>query len=231
MPKHISLSDVVFNSVFVSPRCEFHFTFGFRSFVVCATRFGPAVRPSLARPSPARPSSARVPLAPPAPMRVPPGPFSLISILPRSNLSLSHLSISPRGALGFGDGDRRSWIPEVSSPPLSSLPLPLPPLPFPARAPFFSPARAPPCSPSRAAPAAPDGAPLGTVLSPLGAAWLPCPLPLGVADPGPSRAAPPAPRGAAPALPAAACPPCSTCGAAPSPPPGAAVPTPGGATP
>jgi hypothetical protein len=64
-------------------------------------------------------------------MCAPSGPFSLISILPRSNLSLSHLSLSPRGALGFGDGDRRSWIPEVSSPPLSYLSLFLF-LPFPS---------------------------------------------------------------------------------------------------
>jgi hypothetical protein len=241
MPKHISLSDVVFNSVFVSPRCEFHFTFGFRSFVVCATRFGPAVRPSLARPSPARPSSARVPLAPPAPMRVPPGPFSLISILPRSNLSLSHLSISPRGALGFGDGDRRSWIPEVSSPPLSSLPLPLPPLPFPARAPFFSPARAPPCNPSRAAPMAHPSARPPAPLT----VWLPRPPVQRPLLPPPSRAAPsptppPTPRRGVPGsrwrgpsplrvVPAPCARPSAPGGAAPAPTPGGAAPWPLGA--
>jgi hypothetical protein len=57
-------------------------------------------------------------------------------------LSLPSLSIS-RVALGFGDGDRRSWIPEVSSPPLPTLsPSPSPSLPC-ARPPLLSPTRAP----------------------------------------------------------------------------------------
>jgi hypothetical protein len=50
---------------------------------------------------------------------------------PRSNLPLPLPPLSPRGALGIGDGDHRNLDPEVSSPPLlslsrSSLPLPLP---------------------------------------------------------------------------------------------------------
>jgi hypothetical protein len=96
----------------------------------------------VAQPSSARPSSARAPLAPPAPYARP-----LVPLL-SFDFSRTTTSLSPRGALGFGDGDRRSWIPEVSSPPFSSLSLFLfLPLPFPARAPFFSPAH-PPCSPS-----------------------------------------------------------------------------------
>jgi hypothetical protein len=59
----------------------------------------------------AQPSSARAPLAPvPSPCVPPPLVFSPHSILPHSNL-LSHLSLSPRGALGLGDGDRRNLDP------------------------------------------------------------------------------------------------------------------------
>jgi hypothetical protein len=59
------------------------------------------------------PALARAPLAPlPLPHARTPSPCLSFphSILPRSNL-LSHLSLSPRGALGFGDGDRRIWTP------------------------------------------------------------------------------------------------------------------------
>jgi hypothetical protein len=70
------------------------------------------------------PALAHVPLAPLAhpPARAPsPCLSSPHSILPRSNsLSLPPLSL-PRGALGFGDADRRIWIPMVS--PLLSLSL------------------------------------------------------------------------------------------------------------
>jgi hypothetical protein len=61
---------------------------------------------------------------------------------PRSNLPLPLPPLSPRGALGIGDGDHRNLDPEVSSPPLpfSSLSLSLP----------FSSLR-PPLSPLRAA--------------------------------------------------------------------------------
>jgi hypothetical protein len=67
---------------------------------------------------------------------------------PRSNLSLPLPSLSPRGALGLGDGDHRNLDPEVSSPPFASLSpsLPLPPL-SPYARPLFSPLRA--CVPAR----------------------------------------------------------------------------------
>jgi hypothetical protein len=72
-------------------------------------------RPSLARPSPARPTCPWRPLLP---MRA---PWSLFShLISPAQQPLSPISLSPRGALGFGDGDLRSWIPEVSSPPLPS---------------------------------------------------------------------------------------------------------------
>jgi hypothetical protein len=96
---------------------------------------------------------------------------------PRSNLSLPLPSLSPRGALGLGDGDHRNLDPEVSSPPFSSLSpsLPLPPL-SPYARPLFSPLRArvparrrgtPPCpspSPSDAGVAPPLRSP--TALGP-----------------------------------------------------------------
>jgi hypothetical protein len=54
------------------------------------------------------PALARAPLAPlPLPHPLVSYPHS---ILPRSNL-LSSTSLSPRGALGFGDDDRRIWTP------------------------------------------------------------------------------------------------------------------------
>jgi hypothetical protein len=106
-------------------------------------------------------------------MRAPsPLVFSPHSILPRNNLLLSHLSLSlPRGALGFGDGDRRNLDPrgELPSPPFSSLSLFLF-LPFPSL-------RTPPSSPLRACPpAAPHVWPLAparaAVLAPSRAAVL-----------------------------------------------------------
>jgi hypothetical protein len=77
----------------------------------------------VAQPSPTQPGPARLTRAwrPLIPMRAP--PWSLFSHLispTQQPLSLSPISLSPRGALRFGDGDRRSWIPEVSSPPLPS---------------------------------------------------------------------------------------------------------------
>jgi hypothetical protein len=111
------------------------------------------VRPSQARPSPARPSSARVPH------------WSLFSHLispTQQPLSLSHLYLSPRGALGFGDGDRQSWIPKVSSPPLPS-PLSHSSSPFPSL-----PCARPPSSPLRARPLQPLRAAFGPL-----AVWLP----------------------------------------------------------
>jgi hypothetical protein len=110
--------------------------------------------------------------------------------LSRAATSLPPISLSPRGALGFGDSDRRSWIPEVSSPPL---PARLGPS---ASASRFPSLRAPPSSPLCARHAAPrrggPGPRRGGSLAPRGAA-----LP-------PSPAAASATSGAAPLLPSAA---------------------------
>jgi hypothetical protein len=98
----------------------------------------------VAKPGPVRPSPARAPLPH---TRAPLVSFSHL-IFSRVVTSLSHLSLSLRGALGFGDGDRRSLDPRGELPlPSLSLPPPpfLPPLaarPPPARAP--SPSRPPP---------------------------------------------------------------------------------------
>jgi hypothetical protein len=105
------------------------------------------VQPSLARPvRPWRPCPphARPPL---------PWSFPLIKFSRATTSSTpTSLSLSPYGALGFGDGDRVNLDPRGELPSLLlSLPLPLPPLPFPVCAPFFSPVCVPPCSPSRAA--------------------------------------------------------------------------------
>jgi hypothetical protein len=126
--------------------------------VVRATGFWPAVRPSPARPGAARPcpSLCRAPL---------PWSLSPHSILPRTTLSLSHLSL-PRGTLGFGDGDHRIWTPRWA-PSLSLFPSPSPARPLCARG--LAPphpgdglpprSRAPPC-PGGPAPCAPrDPAP------------------------------------------------------------------------
>jgi hypothetical protein len=149
----------------------------------------------------------------PALARAPPIPFSHL-IFPRSNL-LSSTSLSPRGALGFGDGDRRIWTPsEVSSPlllPLSLFPFPL--LFFsPAPAPWHDGAAPPPPPRARMAPThGPSPGPLaaarppalasprgGAAPSPCAAAW-PCPAPRGGAAPSrphplARRAAPSRPR-------------------------------------
>jgi hypothetical protein len=116
-----------------------------------------------------------VPLAPPTPHARPLVSFSHFISPAQQPLSLS------RGALGFGDGDRRSWIPEVSSPPLPS-PLspsssPYPSLPY-TRPPSY-PLRARPLQPLRVAPCGPGTRPSA-----------PGGVPLGVAAPSPSRAAP-----------------------------------------
>jgi hypothetical protein len=56
-------------------------------------------------------------------------PLLLLSLshldFPHSNLPLPLPPLSPRGALGFGDGNHRNLDPEVSSPPLLSLSLSL----------------------------------------------------------------------------------------------------------
>jgi hypothetical protein len=116
-----------------------------------------AAQPSLAQPDQAQPISARAHLAPVPSPCAPPLPWSFPLIqFSRATTSSSPTSLSPRGALGFGDGDRRNLDPrgELPSPPFSSLSLFLF-HPFPVRAHFLSPACAPPCSPSRAAPLPP----------------------------------------------------------------------------
>jgi hypothetical protein len=104
-------------------------------------------QPSPALPSLARPGRGpRAPGAPAPPPCVPP-PLVSLSLIQFSHaqlaLSLPSLSL-PRCALGLGDGYRRNWIPEVSSPSLSlSLP---PPSPFFPVRPLL-PRRAPPMRP------------------------------------------------------------------------------------
>jgi hypothetical protein len=163
--------------------------------VVRVVGFDPRSGP--VRPSPTR-SSPRALGAPAHPMRAPPpldpfGSFDFSRAV--TSLSLSPISLS-RGALGIGDGDRRSWIPEVSSPPLSSplsLPLPLPPL-------ILLCARAP-CSPHARPPTALACAPLRPrrrsppLLPSPAAAWpRPCSLPV-AAWPCPPLLIPPWRRG------------------------------------
>jgi hypothetical protein len=149
-----------------------------------------------------------VPLAPLPYPCAPPLPQIRLAhlILPAQQpLSLIPLSLS-RGALGFGDGDRRSWIPggEFSPPlPFSSLSLSLP----------FSSLRAPSPSPLRARPrpgplrggARPCPCPGAAALAPAPrVAARPCPPRGGVArsrpDPLRGCATPPLPppRGSAP---------------------------------
>jgi hypothetical protein len=134
------LSDVVFNRVFVSSCFGFRFMIGFRSVVVRVVGFCPATRPS-----PARSALARAPLAPVPPPCAPPFSPFLSFDFPAQQPPLLHLSLSPYGALGFGDGDRQIWTPRCAplhspshspSPSLSSPPVLLPcvrPLPRPSR--------------------------------------------------------------------------------------------------
>jgi hypothetical protein len=127
MPKHISLSDVACSSHSVS---DFWFAIGFRLVVVRVVGFDP--RSVSAWPSPAQPGPARASLAPLAlPMRAPPPPDSFVSFdfsRAVTSLSLFHLSLSPRGALGFGVEIVGIWIPGGEfSPPLPSPSLSPPP--------------------------------------------------------------------------------------------------------
>jgi hypothetical protein len=113
MPRHISLSDVVINRVC----CLVSFRISFRDWIPicgCACRgllSRGAARPGLARPSPPRPGlGPRTPGALPLPMRAPPPLVSLPLIqISRAQLPLSPISLSPHGALGFGDGDHWIW--------------------------------------------------------------------------------------------------------------------------
>jgi hypothetical protein len=154
------------------------------------------------RPSPAQPSSAHAPLAPPAPhARTPWSLFPHFNSPAQQPLSLSLPSLSPCGALGFRDGDRRSWIPEVSSPPLPS---PLSPTSSPS-VPWARPLLLPYARPLQ--PLRPPARPLPPSV------WRPGPH-RGAAAPGPRARLPLLPRrppgGAAPALP--------LCGLGPPPP-------------
>jgi hypothetical protein len=88
MLKHFSLSDVVVSRVFVSSRFGFRFAIGFRLVVVCVVGFDP--RCGQAWPGPAQ-SGPRAP----APYARPPGVFLSFDFLPRSNLPLPPLSLSP----------------------------------------------------------------------------------------------------------------------------------------
>jgi hypothetical protein len=112
------------------------------------------------RPSPARPSlGPRAPGAPAPPPCTRPLPLSLFPSFnsPVQQPPLPPLSLSPRGALGFGDGDRRIWTP-MRSRPLSLFLFPsphllLPPRGLSARAPERPPhahLRAPPRAPHTA---------------------------------------------------------------------------------
>jgi hypothetical protein len=93
--------------------------------------------PGLAQPNPAQPGLPGPARAPLAPLPTSPCAPLLLSLshldFPRSNLSLFHLSLSPRGALGFGVVIAGIWIPggeffpspflfSLSSPSFSSSP-------------------------------------------------------------------------------------------------------------
>jgi hypothetical protein len=170
-----------------------------------------------AQPSPARSGPAlRAPGAHTPPMR----PLLSLSLIWISRATTSPLPLpplSPRGALGIGDGDHRILDPEVSSPPLLlSLSLSLlfflpharPPFPLLARAPALprSPAartapplpcarrRPPPLpGPARRRSPAPCPAPRGGARFPLPAAAAPSPDPRRHPAPLPAAAIPPAP--------------------------------------
>jgi hypothetical protein len=171
----------------------------------CGFRF--AKRPDPTQPAPA-PGAPTLPRAPSS--------LSLSHLdLPRNNLPLPLPPLSPRGAVGIGDGDHRNLDPEVSSPPLpsSSLSLPFPSLRATLSLPCArrSPAPLRPCARRRSPPPWPL------------AAAAPAP------HPGPSRRRrppPPRPPGMArPPLPPARlgpwrapCPRCAAPGARPRPP-------------
>jgi hypothetical protein len=122
---YFSWSDIVISRVFVSFRFGFRFVTGFRLVVMRVMGLDPRCGPSPAQPGPVRPPGA------PCPPYAPPPPDPFVSfVFSRAVTPLLHLSLSPRGALGFGDGDRRSLDPRGEFPlPSPSLYL-SPPLPF-----------------------------------------------------------------------------------------------------
>jgi hypothetical protein len=143
-------------------------------------QYGPT-QPSPARPGPVQPGPALAPLTPlPTPMRPLLLSLSLIWISRAvTSLSFFHLSLPPRGALGFGVEITGIWIPGGEFFP--SLPFSLPP--------------------------SPSLLPLHAPLLPRGGAARPYPPLRGGARPGPSPArrggpAPPLPRAAARSIPA-----------------------------
>jgi hypothetical protein len=101
--------------------------------VMRAVSFDPRSGSAPTKPSPVRPGPAR-------PWRPPCAPSSPLSHLdfPRSNLPLPLPPLSPRGALGIGNGDHRNLDPEVSSPPLPFSSLSLSLLFSPCARPLFS---------------------------------------------------------------------------------------------
>jgi hypothetical protein len=142
---------------------------------------------------PARPGPARAPLAPlpfpcAPPFQDPFGSFDFSRAV--TSLSFFHLSLSPRGALGFGVEIAGIWIPggEVfPSPSLLSLSLSLP---------SSSPGRARPTprAPRRAPSAAPVRPPTAAPALPR----RPAPPPAAAPPPPPPPPPPPRPRGGPP---------------------------------
>jgi hypothetical protein len=130
MPNHISLSDFVLNCV----RRLVPFRILLRGLNSDMWLCVPRDFCSVVRPSPARASLARAPMAlVPSPCAPSPLVFSPYFNFPAQQpLSLLHLSLSPRGAQGFGDGDRQNLDPRGESLPL------LPPLPHPTRPPLVA---------------------------------------------------------------------------------------------
>jgi hypothetical protein len=203
MMNHISLSDFVLNRV----RCLVSFRILLRELNsdlwLCVSWVSTrgAAQPSPTQPGPV---SARAPLAPvPSPCAPPPlVSFPSFNSPAQQPPSLSHLPLSPRGALGFGVGPRGEFPSPLplslfpSPSPSSSLVWPLCARPWRPRAALAPPRRLPPTVPLRRGPLR---APGGYRAAPLHAP-----------PHGPLRAplrppAPPPPRGPA-ARPARPCP-------------------------
>jgi hypothetical protein len=142
---------------------------------------------------PVRPARPWRPLPYPCARAPPPNAVVSIDFLPRSNFP--HPSLSPRGALGFGDEIARVWIPRGEfSPSLPFLYLSL--LPLPSSSPGRAPSPAPSPSPRRApGESRPGRAPprVAPPASPAPAEPLPASRPPGEPRPGraPPRVAPP----------------------------------------